>query len=78
LPNHSHHLFIALSNQLTPTLSQIIDKWQKDASIKVTQGVTGIKAMLGKEFEFRDSYLPKVKESVCLLLKYEFIDRSKH
>jgi hypothetical protein len=48
LPNHAHHLYIVVSHQAISPLSQIVEKWEKDATIRVPQGISGVKIMVGK------------------------------
>jgi hypothetical protein len=53
LPNHGQHVYIVISHQVIPILTAIIEKWEKDATIKIPQGLSGIKIFVGKEFEFK-------------------------
>ena len=48
LQNHNHHCFIAVSHQIVPIIGSVIEKWEKDPTIKPPVGLTGIKILLGK------------------------------
>lgn len=50
LPNHSKHLFIVVAHQSIPTLTQSVEKWEKDSTIRVPVGLSGMKVLVGKEF----------------------------
>lgn len=78
LPNHGKHFYIALSHQLVANLTPIIEKWEKDSKYLPPQGITGIKILMGKEFDFKEIYLSKSKEIVPFLIKFELINRAKH
>ena len=78
LANHPHHAYIVVSHQIIPVLTQIVEKWEKDATIRVPQGISGVKIMVGKEFEFREEFVSKAKEMLPLILKYEFVSRGRN
>lgn len=48
LPNHSHHFYLVVSHQVVSILSSLVEKWEKDTTIKIPQGITGIKILIGK------------------------------
>lgn len=55
-----------------------MEKWEKDTTIKVPQGISGIKIMVGKEFEFKEEFVNKSKDMLPYILKYEFVSRTKN
>lgn len=50
LPSHSKHLYIVVAHQAIPALTQAVDKWEKDSTMRVPVGLAGIKVLVGKEF----------------------------
>lgn len=50
LPNHPKHLYIVVAHQAIPALTQAVEKWEKDSTIRVPVGLSGIKVLVGKEF----------------------------
>lgn len=48
LPNHNHHIFIVISNQIALTMGPIIERWEKDPNSKAPTGITGLKILVGK------------------------------
>lgn len=77
LPNYNHHFYIVLSHQLASVLLLIVEKWEKDPGMNPPQGITGIKVLVGKQFQFKDIFISKSKQLIPLMLKYELLNRNK-
>lgn len=48
LPNHGRHMYIVVSHQVISVLTALVEKWERDTTLKAPLGLTGIKLMVGK------------------------------